>query len=67
MAQLPGKDRPAVSLSQLTACRLYMHSNSPTPANAMHYKESGQINLAGHFLILMISSEKVDEDIVITR
>jgi hypothetical protein len=43
MAQLPGKDRPAVPLSQLTTCGFYMHSNPPAPDNTMRYKESGQI------------------------
>ncbi len=43
MPQFPCKDRPAVPLSQLTACRLYMHSSQPFPANTMHYKGFGQI------------------------
>jgi hypothetical protein len=30
-------------LSQLTACRLYMHNNPPTPTNTMHYKGFGKI------------------------
>jgi hypothetical protein len=43
MAQLPGKDRPAVPLSQLTACGFYMHSKQSTQANTMHHKESEKI------------------------